>query len=267
MAKHTKRNGVYKRGAIYWINYTAADGTLVRESSHSAVKADAQALLDTKRVAKRDGSLIPDARKVTFEDLVAGLRKSYTDKGNRSQPKVLHLTEVTALLNYTDGGDGGLPGYQLTPAQRAKRSAAMKGKPHPWQAAQNQKPEHRERVRGGVQRMHAKGKGYWKGKRHTEQTRAKMRETWYGRGMPLAVRDAAAAALRARVIARRADLLAVLSTRVAMTIPQLMQALGQSRRCVMEDLRVLRRTGAVVYRPGPGLGMRHGRGPALYWKS
>ena len=61
--------GIYKRGDVYWIKYRH-NGKTVCESSGSTRRADAVALRESKRTQSRRGSLVPDARRVTFEDLL-----------------------------------------------------------------------------------------------------------------------------------------------------------------------------------------------------
>jgi len=86
------KGGVFRRGRIWWICYRAA-GKTVQESSGSTRKQDAVDLRESKRTQARAGTLVPDARHVTFEDLLEMLKADWTAKGNRSTPNIGHIKE------------------------------------------------------------------------------------------------------------------------------------------------------------------------------
>lgn len=86
---------IYRRGEVWWIQY-GYRGQDRRESTHSAVHADAVKLLNRRRAEIGTGRLIgPDAERVTFADLAAGLLNDYRVNGRRSlrraQNSVDHL--------------------------------------------------------------------------------------------------------------------------------------------------------------------------------
>src|SRR5438034_9711735 len=95
------KDGVYKRGRLWWVMYRHA-GRTVYESSGSAVRADAVAMREAKRTASRAGTLVPDARRVTYEDLKRMFEEEATAKGNRSRPKWKHLDETFAGMRALD---------------------------------------------------------------------------------------------------------------------------------------------------------------------
>jgi integrase len=68
--------------------YVDQHGALHRESTKCALKTDAQEQLDKVRVSRADGTLVADAKNVTFEQLVEMLEADYTAKGNRSKPRI-----------------------------------------------------------------------------------------------------------------------------------------------------------------------------------
>ena len=68
----------------WWISYYV-DGKRKRESSQSRKKSDAQALLKRRMGEHVLGLEIGDeAKRLTFEDLEAGFRRSYENSGRRS---------------------------------------------------------------------------------------------------------------------------------------------------------------------------------------
>jgi hypothetical protein len=68
----------------WWISYYV-DGKRKRESSKSRKKSDAQALLKRRMGEHALGLEIGDEEKrLTFEDLEAGFRRSYENSGRRS---------------------------------------------------------------------------------------------------------------------------------------------------------------------------------------
>lgn len=84
------KGGVYLRGRTWWVCYRHA-GRTVYESSGSTERGDAVALRESKRTQSRAGTLVPDARRVTFEDLVKMLAADAAAKGNRTPHKVKNL--------------------------------------------------------------------------------------------------------------------------------------------------------------------------------
>ena len=86
-------DGVFLRGRIWWVCYRAA-GKTVYESSGSERRSDAVALRESKRTQGRAGTLVPDARKVTYEDLKEMSEADATAKGNRSRPAPFGGEEV-----------------------------------------------------------------------------------------------------------------------------------------------------------------------------
>jgi integrase len=83
-----------KRRSDVWHIGWSVNGRKMRESSGSTVKADAEVLL-AKRIAEtRPGGMLPRERgRVMFEDLADRLREDYKRKGNRSRPRLHHLSE------------------------------------------------------------------------------------------------------------------------------------------------------------------------------
>src|SRR5690348_6672349 len=94
-------NGLWLRGRIWWVVYRHG-GRTVRESTRCTRKTDAVAFLAERRTASHRGTLVVDARKVTFEDLRGLIEADYTAKGNRSTPKLTRLTEAFAGWHAVD---------------------------------------------------------------------------------------------------------------------------------------------------------------------
>lgn len=67
---------------------------VIRESSHSTRRDDAEALLAKRTLARKSGHLIPDERKVVFEDLVRLIETDYELKQRHSRPKLGKLKEA-----------------------------------------------------------------------------------------------------------------------------------------------------------------------------
>jgi hypothetical protein len=71
----------------WWVSYYI-DGKRRRESSKSRKKSDALALLKRRMGEHALGLEIGDeAKRLTFEDLEAGFRRSYENSGRRSLPR------------------------------------------------------------------------------------------------------------------------------------------------------------------------------------
>jgi len=83
-------DGVYLRGKIWWICYRHG-GRTIMESSRSTRREDAVALRESKRTQSRAGTLVPDATRVTFEDLKRWFEEAAVANGNKSRPKWKHL--------------------------------------------------------------------------------------------------------------------------------------------------------------------------------
>jgi len=80
------KNGIILRGRIWWVCYRHA-GKTVWESTGSTERKDAVALRESKRTESRRGTLVPDAARVTFEDLKLWFEEAATANGNKSRPK------------------------------------------------------------------------------------------------------------------------------------------------------------------------------------
>lgn len=80
---------IYKRGSVYWIDYSFR-GRRYRESSDSAKKKDAADLLKRRMGEMGRGTLVgPAEEKVTFEDLAAMIETDYAvnDRSSKAQLK------------------------------------------------------------------------------------------------------------------------------------------------------------------------------------
>src|SRR5439155_1309654 len=104
------KDGIYRRGAVYWVQYTAraphrcvrpgprakhpcpadcprrgrVELRVFRESA-GGTRTEAKARLAEKRAAGARGSLVPDARRVTLEDLERLARDRYGADGRRRE--------------------------------------------------------------------------------------------------------------------------------------------------------------------------------------
>ena len=89
------KNGLYKpKGTkFFWCQYRH-NGRTIRESTRCIRLADAKDFLAARRTASHDGRLVPDARKVTWQDGERLLEADATAKGNRSGRRLLHLREA-----------------------------------------------------------------------------------------------------------------------------------------------------------------------------
>src|SRR5256885_405940 len=107
------KDGIYRRGAVYWVQYTAraphrcvrpgprakhpcppecprrgrVELRVFRESA-GGTRAEAKAKLGEKRAAGARGSLVPDARRVTLEDLERLARDRYVADGRRAEKRL-----------------------------------------------------------------------------------------------------------------------------------------------------------------------------------
>ena len=73
----------------WWLNYVAPGGRRVRESAGTSVKSEAVAKLRARMGEVSSGRFVgPEAERVTFEDLMAGVERSYQLAGNRSTRRV-----------------------------------------------------------------------------------------------------------------------------------------------------------------------------------
>lgn len=88
---------LYQRGDTWWIQYSVR-GRRFRESSQSSTRRDAEKLLRRRLGEAAIGRHVPDAEKVTFEDLVNCLEADYRANGRRSldraQRAIVHLRET-----------------------------------------------------------------------------------------------------------------------------------------------------------------------------
>src|SRR5262245_43818988 len=81
---------IYRRGRIWWVQ-TSFRGVKYRESSHSALKADAIRLLRRKLAEIDRGTFAPHRiEKTSFDDLVRIIRADYEQKQNRTWDRVEH---------------------------------------------------------------------------------------------------------------------------------------------------------------------------------
>lgn len=80
------RGRLYKRGRFWWIDYAAANGERVRESTKCERKADAELLLMEHLRARADGEVPPSQRPdLLFGDLMELARDHYHEEGQRSE--------------------------------------------------------------------------------------------------------------------------------------------------------------------------------------
>ena len=92
--------------------------------------------------------------------------------------------ETGILHNRTDGGDGA-SGVLQTEETKLKRSNALKGRPRPKEV----KNKIGEKNKGRIQTQEArnkignthKGNKYWEGRKHTEESKQKMRDAKVGK--------------------------------------------------------------------------------------
>jgi len=87
---------VYQRGEVWWIAYHVR-GRKYRESARSTSRRDAEKLLRRRLGEVQVGRHVPDAEKVTFDDLIGMLEADYRANGRRSLDRakraVVHLRE------------------------------------------------------------------------------------------------------------------------------------------------------------------------------
>jgi integrase len=94
------KTGKYLR--IWWLNYVAPGGRRIRESSGSSIKAVALAKLRQRLGEVGHGQFAgPQAERVTFEDLMNSLERSYQLAGRRS---IKRLKQARAHLARTFAG-------------------------------------------------------------------------------------------------------------------------------------------------------------------
>ena len=88
---------LYLRGDVWWVQYSVR-GRRFRESSHSTNRRAAEKLLLRRQGEVAVGRHVPDAERVSFEDLVALLEADYRANGRRSldrvQRAVAHLRKA-----------------------------------------------------------------------------------------------------------------------------------------------------------------------------
>src|ERR687886_669288 len=85
MPKYKHGSGsVYRRGKTWWLSYYA-NGNRVRESAHTADRAEARRLLQQRLGQIADGKFTgPAADRVTFEDLAEDFLNDYRTNGRKS---------------------------------------------------------------------------------------------------------------------------------------------------------------------------------------
>lgn len=74
---------IFKRGSVYWIAYYHR-GKEYRESSESESESQARKLLKKRLGEMHSGMFIPDEYRLTFDELVEGLKNDYRVNGRRS---------------------------------------------------------------------------------------------------------------------------------------------------------------------------------------
>ena len=75
--RFTKSKGLYLRKNVWWMTYIGPDGSQRWESCHTQNKTEAQALLENRRVAVREGKL-PETkryRNIAFTELAKDYKK------------------------------------------------------------------------------------------------------------------------------------------------------------------------------------------------
>ncbi|MGH7568174.1 MAG: tyrosine-type recombinase/integrase [Gemmatimonadales bacterium] len=107
---------VYRRGAVWWIQYSFR-GRRYRESSRSPNRSDGVKLLRRRLEEMGAGRLVgPDTERVSFEDLVEMLRSDYQVNGRRSwrraEPALAHLRATFGTVRAADTTADRLVAYQ-----------------------------------------------------------------------------------------------------------------------------------------------------------
>lgn len=144
------KQGVYKRGNVWWIRYTGLDGRQVRESSQSTLARDAEALLTVRKLAVQQGQQPEHARikNYTFKELAEKyLLFIVTQKASYSKGNIIrylvgefgHLPLKQFSLEFVERfkarllsaprspkKGGGEPRSPLTPATVNRRLATLK---------------------------------------------------------------------------------------------------------------------------------------------
>jgi hypothetical protein len=107
----------FLRGNVYWISYYR-NGREVRESSKSNNEAKALKLLKRRLGEIQSGAFVPDEKKVTFENLVEGMKTDYELNNRRSLNtaalnNIKHLKEFFGFDRAVDITPDRVPKYQL----------------------------------------------------------------------------------------------------------------------------------------------------------
>lgn len=99
--KRKERDGIYKRGNVWWIRYTV-NGKTFRESSGSARKSDARTLRNRRLGEAGRGRLIgPSAERVTFEDMAKLIEQDYRINRRKSVRRLeSSLTNLRAFFRH-----------------------------------------------------------------------------------------------------------------------------------------------------------------------
>ena len=88
--KRTGRDGLYKRPgrAAWYCSYALPDGRRVQESTNTTDRHEAEEFRAQRITERGRGTLVVDAKKVTFEDLVALVEQYYAAEQKKSKPYV-----------------------------------------------------------------------------------------------------------------------------------------------------------------------------------
>src|SRR5437870_1377556 len=96
MPKYKHGSGsVYKRGKVWWVTYYA-NGKQIWESAKTKNKTEARNTLQSKIGQRAEGRLVVGADKVTFEDLIEGVKNEYKVNGRKSLGKVQYRAKHLA---------------------------------------------------------------------------------------------------------------------------------------------------------------------------
>jgi|SRR2546426_940659 len=121
---------VYRRGAMWWIQYSFR-GRRYRESSRSPNRSAAVTLLRRRLEEMGAGRLVgPDAERVSFDDLVDMLQADYQVNGRRSWrravPALVHLRATFGTVRAADITADRLVAYQRIRMERGAAPATIR---------------------------------------------------------------------------------------------------------------------------------------------
>ena len=113
------QGGVYRRGRVWWINYSA-HGQLYRESSNSEVKKDAVSLLKL-RLVEADAKIV-DSRHPTFALGAAAVRHYYVANNRKSSidKRLKNLEPYFGKMDMAVIGTTQIEAYQAIRLRKAK---------------------------------------------------------------------------------------------------------------------------------------------------